>query len=323
VGRLAGAAIAAGLWLGLAAAPGCVELGIIGDGTSVSIGRPSHGRISGGVRIPDSGEGYVTGAPWVARGQRYGTDELVDLIIATARRMAPRAGRRLVVADLSGAGGGPAHAWHRSHQSGRDVDLLFYVLGPSGEPLEPAGMQAFDARGAARGGSGRTVDVARTWELVKELITAPEAAVQWVFMYEPIAARLIDHAVAAGEPDRLVARARAALKQPGDSARHDDHLHVRVYCARDDAAAGCVDVGPMALLAEHEAELRAMRGAVAAAFAGARGARGAHGELGAAAPRRSRAEPPGEGSADEGAAAARGLGRSLPLRLPWGLRVGP
>ena len=41
---------------------------------------------------------------------------------------------------------------------------------------------------------------------------------QWVFMYEPIAARLIEHAEAIGEPEALIARARQALKQPGDSA---------------------------------------------------------------------------------------------------------
>ena len=47
---------------------------------------------------------------------------------------------------------------------------------------------------------------------------------------------------------------RIALKQPGDSARHDDHMHVRVYCSKSDREFGCVDMGPMELLAEREAE---------------------------------------------------------------------
>jgi penicillin-insensitive murein endopeptidase len=50
---------------------------------------------------------------------------------------------------------------------------------------------------------------------------------------------------------------RRALKQPGDSARHDDHLHVRVYCTPSDRRLGCVDLGPMDLLAAHDADAAA------------------------------------------------------------------
>lgn len=266
--RLAAAAAATAAALSLA---GCAELGIVGDGTSISVGRPSRGRIVDGVRLPTSGEGFFTREVWAARGNRYGTDEIIDLLIGVSRRLVPQTGgTRLVVADLSGRGGGPALAWHRSHQSGRDVDLLYYVRDRQGQPMEADAMRLFDGRGVARDGSGISIDIPKTWLLVKELVTAPEAPVQWVFMYEPIAALLIAHAEAAGEPEALVARARKALKQPGDSARHDDHMHVRVYCAKADRAYGCLDSGPFELLAEHEAELEA-EGAIAAMFAGTAG----------------------------------------------------
>jgi penicillin-insensitive murein endopeptidase len=78
--------------------------------------------------------------------------------------------------------------------------------------------------------------------------------VQWIFMYEPIAHRLIEHAEQIGEPEAIIARARRTLRQPGDSARHDDHLHVRVYCSAADRAYGCVDIGPMELLAERQGD---------------------------------------------------------------------
>jgi penicillin-insensitive murein DD-endopeptidase len=257
----------------LALLAGCAELGVVGDGTSISVGRPNGGRIVDGVRLPNSGEGFFTRTVWATRGQRYGTEELVDLLIGVSRRMVQGPGDpRLVVADLSGKGGGPAHAWHRSHQSGRDVDLLFYVRDAAGKVMEADAMRVFNGQGVARDGSGITIDLPRMWLLVKELVTAPEAAVQWIFMYEPIAARLIEHAVAIGEPEPLVARARKALKQPGDSARHDDHLHVRVYCSQADRAYGCIDVGPMELLAEREAEVEAMGGELAAMLAGGPGA---------------------------------------------------
>ncbi|HEX2687262.1 MAG TPA: penicillin-insensitive murein endopeptidase [Kofleriaceae bacterium] len=234
---------------------GCAELGVVSDGTSLSVGKPSRGYLIDGVRLPDRGEGFVTREVWRARGNRFGTDELIDLITGVARRMQTQVhGVQLVVADLSGQGGGERIAFHRSHQSGRDVDLLYYMRDASGQPFEPDAMHVFNAMARATDGTGIAVDIPRTWILVKELITAPEAVVQWVFMYEPIAKRLLEHAAKIGEPEALIARVRKTLKQPGDSARHDDHLHVRVYCSPADKAYGCVDMGPMELFAERQAE---------------------------------------------------------------------
>ena len=240
----------------LGALAGCAELGV-SDGTSVSVGKPNAGYLMNGARVPDKGDGFATRDVWRARDNRYGTDELVALVTGVARRMATQVKDvRLIVADLSAKGGGAngSSEFHRSHQSGRDADLLYYMRDKDGHPFEPDAMHVFDGRGVARDGSGLTIDVPRTWQLVKEIVSAPEAPVQWIFMYEPIAQKLLAHAAKIGEPPQLVARARKALKQPGDSARHDDHLHVRVYCSRADRDFGCVDIGPMDLLAEREAE---------------------------------------------------------------------
>ena len=246
----------------------CAELGTaLPDGTSISVGKPSHGGLIDGVRLPDDGEGFTTRAVWKARGNRYGTDELVDLITGVGRRLATQVKDvKLVVADLSSDRGGASYLWHRSHQNGRDVDLVYFMRDKDGKPFEADAMHVFDARGRARDGSGLTVDVPRTWLLVRELVMAPEAPVQFIFMYEPIAWMLIEHAQKIGEPPAVIARARRALKQPGDSARHDDHLHVRVYCTDHDREFGCVDLGPMELYAEHEAE-RARGGDLATAVA--------------------------------------------------------
>jgi penicillin-insensitive murein endopeptidase len=257
----------------LALLAGCAELGVVGDGTSISVGRPNRGRIIDGARIPTSGEGFFTREIWAAREQRYGTEELIDLLVGVSRRMARQVGgTRLVIADLSGRGGGPAYAWHRSHQSGRDVDLLYYMRDAQGSPMEADAMHVFGASGVARDGSGISIDIPKTWLLVKDLLTAPEAPVQWIFMYDPIAAKLIAHAESIGEPEVIVERARKAVRQPGDSARHDDHMHVRVYCSKEDRAYGCVDGGPMELLAEREAELQASPVGGAWRLAGAAGA---------------------------------------------------
>jgi penicillin-insensitive murein endopeptidase len=243
-------------WLPLVAVlAGCAELGVVSDGTTISVGKPSRGYLIEGVRLPDRGDGFVTREVWRARDNRFGTDELIDLLTGVAHRMHGQVRDvKLVVADLSGKGGGERSAFHRSHQSGRDADLLYYMRDASGQPFEPDGMHVFNAAARASDGSGLTVDVPRTWLLIRELVTAPEAPVQWVFMYEPLARRLLEHAQQIGEPEAVIARARKTLKQPGDSARHDDHLHVRVYCSAADRAYGCVDIGPMELLAERAAE---------------------------------------------------------------------
>jgi penicillin-insensitive murein endopeptidase len=262
-------------WLALvglvALAAGCAELGVVSDGTSISVGRASGGYLIEGSRLPERGDGFVTREVWRARDNRFGTDELVDLVVGVARRMRREVRDvQLVVADLSGRGGGERVAFHRSHQSGRDVDLLYYMRDASGRPFEPDAMHVFNAAARAIDGSGITIDIPRTWLLVRELITAPEAPVQWVFMYEPIARRLIEYAQRIGEPEALIARARKTVRQPGDSARHDDHLHVRVYCSAADRAYGCADLGPMEMLAERQAEpsaVDALQDALAASAA--------------------------------------------------------
>ncbi|HEY0191548.1 MAG TPA: hypothetical protein VGC42_10545, partial [Kofleriaceae bacterium] len=68
----------------------CAELGGFTDGTSVSVGKPSNGYLVDAARLPDQGEGYLTREVWRARDNRYGTDELIDLITGVARRMQRR-----------------------------------------------------------------------------------------------------------------------------------------------------------------------------------------------------------------------------------------
>ena len=46
-------------------------------------------------------------------------------------------------------------------------------------------------------------------------------------------------------------------------------MHVRVYCSAADRAYGCVDIGPMELLAEREAEPSPMSALVSAMMSGA------------------------------------------------------
>jgi penicillin-insensitive murein endopeptidase len=233
---------------------GCASRQILGEDGSVSYGPSNAGALLAPAALPLDGIGYRVPPIWRRRGLRYGTDELVGLIQHVGREVARVApGRSLAVADLSPGRGGPSH-WHRSHQTGRDVDLVFFARDAAGAPVEIEAMRRFDGDGRGlpqRDPAGQpmpdvTFDDAANWALVRALVENPVAPVQYAFISEELRLRLLDHAEAIGEPPALIAAAAALLRQPGDSAAHDDHLHVRVFCSPRDRERGCRDAGSLA-----------------------------------------------------------------------------
>jgi penicillin-insensitive murein endopeptidase len=236
------------LGLLVCSASGCAALGVIDDGTSVSWGKANHGGIVNPARLPDEGDGYRVPSRWADRGLRYGTDELVNLVVSVSRRVAmdwPDA--RVTVGDLSPQQGG-ASSWHRSHQSGRDVDLCFFVTDEAGRNYDPEVMRRFDASGASLPVEGEPrllFDTARNWTLVRALLEHQGPPLQRIFVYVPLNELMLDHARAIGEPEWLIDLASIMLRQPADSAPHDDHMHVRISCTAEDAAFGCRDYGKL------------------------------------------------------------------------------
>jgi penicillin-insensitive murein endopeptidase len=151
-----------------------------------------------------------------------------------------------LVGDLSARRGGKIPG-HHSHRTGRDVDLLYYVMTPSGAPVESPGFIRFASDGLAKLGEEDRylrLDVERQWLLVRALLLSKEADVQWMFASRDVEALLIDHARARGEDPFLIWRAETMLLQPGDSTPHDDHLHLRIACAPEEELAGCQGGGP-------------------------------------------------------------------------------
>lgn len=245
---------ALGLSVSLGACAGPMAL----DGTSESIGWHANGTLRFPARLPSRGDGYVIGAPWRARQSNHGSDELVEAIVRAARAVArAHPGGVAAVGDLSRAGGGGS-VEHKSHQSGRDVDIFYYAVRANGSPAVPGdAMIHYDRAGRPVSWSppqGTPIptatlpdvrfDVRRNWQVVRALLLDPGVEVQWIFMQHDLAARVIEEGRALGEDQALLARAAVLVRQPSDSEPHDDHMHVRIYCAPDDRAAGCVDKGP-------------------------------------------------------------------------------
>lgn len=252
--RLALAALAATVF---ATAAACAGPNLWTDGTSVSTGTTSRGRMRRPARLPLVGPGFKVPQRWSDRGFQYGVDELVGVIQRAARKVSGRA-RKVVlgVADLGPQRGGKS-MWHSSHQAGRDVDLLFYTVDEHGHPLDPPedDMIRFDAEGKpyVRGKAtyneaewaARRFDTARNWQLVEALLTDSEVRVQWIFVSEGLEARLLEYARRKDRPAWLVEYAATVLYNPPDAPPHDDHFHLRIYCSRTDRFHGCVDRGPV------------------------------------------------------------------------------
>jgi penicillin-insensitive murein endopeptidase len=209
-----------------------------------SIGLPHNGMITNAVALPRKGEGF---ALYRTNGRNWGNPRLVAAIQSAAKSVAHArpGGARLLVGDISARFGGEASG-HRSHRTGRDADLLIYALTPEGRSVEAPGFPRYGADGLAEIDKGKFVriDLEREWQLIKALVTSREANVQWLFFARWLEALVIEYARSRGEDPELVWYAESVLLQPGDSAAHDDHLHLRVACTPEEAIAGCLGGGP-------------------------------------------------------------------------------
>jgi penicillin-insensitive murein endopeptidase len=199
---------------------------------SVSVGYPNRGLLRFGMQInDDKGLRVKVGS----LDARHATGELVRLIESAAREVAfryPRA--QLTVGDLSRPGGGRFRP-HVSHQSGRDVDVGFYMLDRRSTPVNNHVFVRFNNQGMGRQwGSLYKFDAARNWALIESLLSQSTTDVQHIFVSNAIKWRLIQQAVKEGANPEVVMRARRVITQPRHGAPHRSHFHVRIYCADDD-----------------------------------------------------------------------------------------
>lgn len=213
-----------------------------------SYGRPSGGWLVGSVRLADRGRGWRVLRDDTRGGQHWGTARIVSMVEQVARAVSGTSPQAipLTVGDLSAMHGGqiPHHA---SHRVGRDVDLLFFARDAATEaPLLTPEFVRYDREGnSVRWPVALRFDTARNWALVEAIVQAREVGVTRIFVASWIERLLLAHARQTGRPSWLVERAERLMHQPGDSAPHDDHFHVRIACTPDERALGCVDGGPL------------------------------------------------------------------------------
>lgn len=217
---------------------------------SASLRNPNDGSLRGGVALPLQAAGMRFN-PSRSPDARYGTVEVVRALMeASARVDRELGGLPVTINDLSLEHGGPI-PHHRSHQSGRDVDVLFYQLGPDGEPIESVGA-FFDQTGAGvdfrdladpSDDVALRIDLPRTWLFLQALIEGGHAELQNIYVAEHLRALLLERARSVRAPALTVERFEALTCQP--KYPHDDHFHFRFFCTPDDIAEGCRDSAPI------------------------------------------------------------------------------
>ena len=197
---------------------GALETGIDADLASVgcmSVGRANAGALINGVQIPD-GERYEI----IDKHRAWATPETIHYLtsaIDAVHTVYPDS-HPLFIGHMSNEAGG--RMWpHRSHQSGRDVDVSYYY------------------RTAARyhwyrRASSKNLDLDRTWAFVRALVTDPD--VEYVFINSYIQRLLKKHALSVGEdPSWLDSLFQVGSAHPRPLIRHatghDTHIHVRFY----------------------------------------------------------------------------------------------
>jgi penicillin-insensitive murein DD-endopeptidase len=194
-----------------------------------SVGSPTNGRLVGGAHLADAP--YLRVMPADQAGDvRWGLGALVGMVERAAQRVRHLyPGAVLNVGHLSKAGGGGIEQ-HASHESGRDVDLPFYVFDAHNRQIFADHMVAFRADGTSASWPGAHFDDAKNWALIAALLEDPVARVTHVFVAAPLRARLLSYAEHAGVPEAIRTRAAFAMVQPHGTLPHDDHFHIRIAC---------------------------------------------------------------------------------------------
>jgi len=199
--------------------------------TGQSIGTPRDGALANASRLPAAGRGYVTRHPARVFGTAGTIRHLLSAIEVSRKAFRGRT-HVLAVGDISAEHGGPLPG-HRSHQSGRDVDLGFYYRKkPAGYPNEFVKV------------TRENLNRRSTWALIEALAETADApeGVAWIILDYKIQKMLYGYArrtgIAGDKLETVLQYPRGPTSEVGLVRHfngHEDHMHVRFRCSEQDS----------------------------------------------------------------------------------------
>jgi len=186
----------------------------------ISIGRANRGRLVRGVELPDRPDLYTRRKPEEA----WGSSHAITQLMAAVTRFRHETGfkRAVVIGGISKARGGRFRP-HKSHQSGRDIDIRM--------PITAA------AEGKKHTTAG-DIDWRATWQLIHAFLVSGE--VEYVFLEHSLQKRLYKAAREAGATKDQLALWLQWPNSPKSTRGkkavirhvkgHIVHFHVRIRC---------------------------------------------------------------------------------------------
>jgi penicillin-insensitive murein endopeptidase len=197
---------------------------------ALSVGQPQSGSLVRGTRLRAS----TSVRMWKGgTAPAFATPQLVKAIERAASKVKrAHGGSTLVVFALSNEKGGPLKE-HRSHQSGRDADLVFYAVDARGKPATSKKLAHFGGDGVAKEGlkeKALRFDDERNWALVDALANDRDGRVTHIFVDAKLRNRLLAFARKASIDEARIAKVTAVLFVGDDSEPLDAYFHVRVAC---------------------------------------------------------------------------------------------
>jgi murein endopeptidase len=187
----------------------------------ISIGRASRGRLVRGVELPERPDLYTRRKP----EESWGSSHTITQLMAAVTRFRHETGfdRAVVIGGISRARGGRFRP-HKSHQSGRDIDIRM--------PLTAAG------EGKKHTSAG-DIDWRATWQLIHAFIVGGQ--VEYVFLEHSLQKRLYKAAREAGATKEQLAQWLQWPNKPRTNKGvirhvkgHVVHFHVRIRCAENE-----------------------------------------------------------------------------------------
>ncbi|MEZ4426827.1 MAG: penicillin-insensitive murein endopeptidase [Nannocystaceae bacterium] len=194
-------------------------------GNGVSVGFPNRGYLQNGVAVPKRADLFTCRKPEYCYGSTHAIRQL--LTAATVFKHRTKYEKPLVIGAISKRKGGRFRP-HRSHQSGRDIDIRLPV------------------RSSVKGTEAKSlsdIDWDAAWKLVDAFIETGQ--IQYIFLTWSQQRRLYKAARTAGASKEQLERWIQWPRKPNTnngivrhSEGHDRHIHVRVACGPRDRRCG-------------------------------------------------------------------------------------
>lgn len=197
-------------------------------GPSFSVGGHSSGCLGGATSLPPDGKGYQLMR--ITRRRFYGHPSLTSYIEKLGARVSDARIGTLLIGDLSQPRGGPSLSGHRSHQTGLDADIWYWIQDPAKarsltlDERESLGAPSMVVESGIAGAPFAHPDLWTKKHSEMLRVAASFEEVDRIFVSASIKRELCIH---------LLEGDRAWLRKIRPWFGHVDHFHVRLRCPAD------------------------------------------------------------------------------------------